>query len=68
MRDVGLTVGCSTVIGAVLALMVAPIIQRRLSSVFHISAVTLGPALVIIAIGAVVGGISGWNASKRRKW
>ena len=68
MRPDATTIGCSTLLGAVVAFLLAPMIQRRLAYNFPISSTKIGPALFIMAVGATIGTIAGWRAAKRRKW
>ncbi len=68
MRDAGLTIGCSTLLGAILAFFAAPGIQRRFARPLHFSAVEFRPALVIIVIGAAIGAFIGWQNARHKKW
>jgi len=62
------TVGCSALLGAALAFVVAPMIQRRLACFIAISRVSFGPALTIVVLGAVIGAALGWRSMRARKW
>ena len=65
MRDVGLSIGCSSVIGAVFAFLIAPSIQRRFAGT---NATSFKPALVIILLGAAIGALMGFDSARRKRW
>ncbi len=62
------TVGCGSLLGAAVAFMLAPMIQRRLARLMPISGVRFGPALVIIVLGAVIGAAVGLHSLRTKKW
>jgi hypothetical protein len=61
-------IGCGLLGGGVLALLMAPRLQRDLGRLFHFSTTEFGPAMVLILLGAAIGGALGWYAERHRKW